>query len=94
MVKISSYKEFKESKSSIKYKKISSNELETVINGRKFEILGDSKDDYYSVHGSTKEEVMKYQFELDSFKVSKTNVGRFTKLRDAKKFIELIVRNI
>ena len=67
------------------------NERQTTINGRTFEILGDSTDDYYNVFGATKEEVYEYQFKLASCVYSKLSDGRFTKLRDAKEFIKLVV---
>ena len=65
-----------------------------IVNERTFEIDGDSKDDYYTVFGSTKEEVNKYQTKLDSFVPSKLSSGRFKKLSDAKKFINIIIEAI
>jgi len=75
----------------MKFTKTNFNEKQTIVKGRTFEILGDSKDDYYSVFGATKEEVAKYQHKLDSFVPSKSQSGKFKKLSDAKKFIELVV---
>ena len=73
------------------FTQVAHNETECMVNDRRFNILGDSKDDYYSVYGATKQEIQEHQHKLYSFVPSKLNDGRFKKLKDAKQFIKLVI---